>query len=226
MYKGTGKKTRQEVTNIIRDKIVYLELKPGSIISDIELAAELEVSRTPVREALLTLQQDRLVDIYPQSGTIVSPLDLNLIQEITYIRHILECDVLLKLCDQKVCLQEREQVERSLYLQELAVKSSNIREYIFNDKIFHRELFHVAGHEQSWDLISNMLWHTTRFHALDFYDSKDVFFTSLQEHKEMIACIEACEKEKLKELLTVHHDCGLRTSSSFVSKYASYFRNS
>ena len=70
------KTSKQEVLRILRDRILYLELKPGASISDMELAEELEVSRTPIREALLLLSQEHLVNIYPQSGTFVAPIDL------------------------------------------------------------------------------------------------------------------------------------------------------
>ena len=57
------KTSKQEVLRILRDRILYLELKPGASISDMALAEELEVSRTPIREALLLLSQEHLVNI-------------------------------------------------------------------------------------------------------------------------------------------------------------------
>ena len=62
-----GSKSKAEVLKILRDKMLFLELKPGETIQDSDLARELDVSRTPVREALLALQKEGHVDIYPQS---------------------------------------------------------------------------------------------------------------------------------------------------------------
>ena len=77
-----GRLSKDEVLDIIRDKILYLDFKPGQIILDTEIANSLQVSRTPVREALLFLKQSGFINIYPQSGTFVSLIDIDLIREI------------------------------------------------------------------------------------------------------------------------------------------------
>ncbi|MCD8036433.1 MAG: GntR family transcriptional regulator [Clostridiales bacterium] len=198
-----------------------MELKPGESILDMELAKELEVSRTPVREALLFLKEANFIDIYPQSGTFVSLIDINLIREVIYLRHIIECELLLNLPDEKTNIAGR--VERYIVLQELAVKEGNHKEYVKNDHLFHRELFDIAGHRRSWDLMQSQYIHTIRFHMLDFYHSNTVFATSLQEHKEIVACIESRDKKSLKELLDIHHDCELRTADILKAEYPTYF---
>ena len=59
---------RDYAMRVIRDGIISLELEPGSVISDRELATEMNLSRTPVREALLELAKVKIVEIYPQRG--------------------------------------------------------------------------------------------------------------------------------------------------------------
>lgn len=213
--------SKQEVLDTILNKILYLDLKPGESILDTKLAEELSVGRTPVREALLFLKQLKFIDIYPQSGTFVSLIDVALIKEIIYIRHILECEIFNELFEKKVDL--RSKVERYILLQELAVKENNQKDYVKNDHLFHKELFSLAGHECSWDLIQNQYLHTTRFHMLDFYNSKTVFATSLQEHKDILDCYEGGNLTDLKKILDVHHDCNLRTADTLKEKYPDYF---
>ena len=213
--------SKQEVLDIILDKILYLELKPGEAILDVNLAKELNVSRTPVREALLFLKQSGFIDIYPQSGTFISLIDVNLIREIVYVRHILECEVLLSIMDKKEEVKNR--VEKYILLQELAVKEGSQKDYVKNDHLFHQELFTIAGHERAWKLLQSQYIHTTRFHMLDFYNSKTVFSTSLQEHKKIIKCFETGNKEELKELMYIHCDCNLRTADELKEKYPNYF---
>src|SRR6516165_1098521 len=60
----------------IEEQIVTLRLKPGDIINDAELAEQLGFSRTPVREALLRLEDDGLVELVPRRGIFVAPIDL------------------------------------------------------------------------------------------------------------------------------------------------------
>ena len=216
-----GNRSKETVFSIIREKILYLELLPNSIIVDTDLAEELGVGRTPVRESLLALQKENLVDIYPQRGTFVAPLDLELIREVAYIRHVLECTMLEKLAREKVCVHR--QVARYLYLQQLAVEERNQKEYVRNDHLFHQELFNIAGHRRSWEIIEPQYDHTIRFHILDFMDT-EVFGTSLQEHKVIIDCIEHGDIAELRQQLEIHHDCELRTADNLLKKNPSYFK--
>ena len=75
---ATGKHSRSEIYHILKDDIQYLRLMPGSIIRENELAEQLGCSRTPIREALIRLSSEYLVDIYPQRGTYVSNIDFPL----------------------------------------------------------------------------------------------------------------------------------------------------
>ncbi len=220
-YKSKSGVTKQEVLEIIRDKILYLELKPGDVLSDTAIASELNVSRTPVREALLMLKKEGFVDIFPQSGTFVSLIDIDLIKEIIYIRHVLEYEVLMKLFEEKVDIKKR--LEKYIILQELAVNENSQKDYIKNDHLFHKEIFNMAGHVKSWELIEDMYSPTVRFHVLDFFNGK-VFKTSLEEHKKIIKFYEERDIKKLKELIDIHHDCDLRTFEELNEKFPNYFK--
>ena len=74
----------------LRDRIATLELPPGASLSEKECAIAFGVSRTPVREALLRLAEDQLVDIYPQSGTYVSRISAGAARDAMAIRGALE----------------------------------------------------------------------------------------------------------------------------------------
>ena len=69
---------REMAYQTLRSRIITMELKPGDPLNDRELAEELGISRTPMREALLMLNLARMVDIKPQSGTHVAPINLRL----------------------------------------------------------------------------------------------------------------------------------------------------
>lgn len=216
-----NKLSKQEVLSILRERILYLDLKPGVSISDIELAEELEVSRTPIREALLLLKQEHLVDIYPQSGTFVAPIDLGLVREVIFLRHVLECEVLGHLAEQHQ--QPTRELLHSLNLQELAIQEDDQKAYVMNDHQFHRELFTLGGHAQTWELIHGVYMQTTRFHILDFQHSREVFNTSLNEHRAILSCLETGNQTELARLLNIHHDCDLRTAEELQNAYPQYF---
>ena len=72
---------RDYALRIIKDNIIRLELPPGALISENELAAELGLSRTPVREALIELSKVSVIEIQPQKKSVVALIDYDLIED-------------------------------------------------------------------------------------------------------------------------------------------------
>lgn len=79
---------------VIREGIMSLQLEPGQAIRPMELAEMLHLSRTPIREVLMKLQEENLVEVIPQIGTCVSKIKPQLIQEASFMRFTLEKEVL------------------------------------------------------------------------------------------------------------------------------------
>ncbi|HEY5840577.1 MAG TPA: GntR family transcriptional regulator, partial [Mycobacterium sp.] len=75
---------------IVRERLVMLDIRPGEPINDDHLAGELGVGRTPVREALKHLERDRLVIAYPRRGTFATVVDMTDLADISEIRKQLE----------------------------------------------------------------------------------------------------------------------------------------
>src|SRR5215475_11943372 len=75
---------------VVRERLVMLDIRPGEPINDDRLAAELGVGRTPVREALKRLERDRLVIAYPRRGTFATTVDITDLAHIQEIRRQLE----------------------------------------------------------------------------------------------------------------------------------------
>ena len=85
---------RQRVYDELRERIVTLQYPPRSPISEKDLAAELGVSRTPVRESLLKLREEGLVQVFPQMGTFVSHVDIDRVRLAQFVREAVECTAL------------------------------------------------------------------------------------------------------------------------------------
>ena len=76
----------EEAYQKIKHKIIMLEMRPTSDVSEEELIQELGISRTPIREAIQRLAKDRFVIIYPRKGTIVADISMDLINCISEVR--------------------------------------------------------------------------------------------------------------------------------------------
>ena len=75
--KRSGETAREYAYRMIREQVISLELKPGEAFNDMEFAAKIGVSRTPVREAVIQLSEEsRIIEIFPQRGMRIAPIDV------------------------------------------------------------------------------------------------------------------------------------------------------
>ncbi len=89
---------RSYAYRIIRENIISTELAPGSLVSEKELAGQLNLSRTPVREALIDLAQVGIVEVFPQRGSRISFINWEMVEESQFMRSALERAVCQRLC--------------------------------------------------------------------------------------------------------------------------------
>ncbi|MGI6005958.1 MAG: GntR family transcriptional regulator [Ruminococcus sp.] len=197
------RKSSIEVYRILKDEIQYLKLEPGYHIHEPELIEKFGVSRTPIREALLRLETDGLVTIYPQNGTYVAKINFKLATEVAYMRHLLDTDICLQLCREKTPV--RDAVDEAVYFMSSAVRKNDIVEFVRQDDHFHESLFQVAGHEQIWKIIENSHAHNNRVRMLDM-QRPGTMEPSLEEHRKIVECIEQGKEEELQVIMDRHHD--------------------
>lgn len=84
---------KQDAYQYIKDRILTCDIMPGQVISEKQIMETFEIGRTPVREALILLQSENLVEAYPRSGTIAKPITLESVHELFELRKLLEPNV-------------------------------------------------------------------------------------------------------------------------------------
>jgi len=94
----SGGNARETAYEIIRDRIIFLDFKPGEVLNDKQLAEELEMSRTPVREAIILLAAVNMVIVRPQVGTFVAPIDVEWMEIEQFSRQALESEIIRRVC--------------------------------------------------------------------------------------------------------------------------------
>ena len=145
---------RETAYQTIRSRIITMELKPGDPLNDRELAEELGISRTPMREALLMLNLARMVDIKPQSGTHVAPINLKLMEMEQFARYTLEKEILNRLRGRVTPRQEEEyrsNVETYRVLEADMSQPDRTARMLELDNAFHRKSFELCGMEAHYD---------------------------------------------------------------------------
>ena len=158
---------REYALRTIRENIVGLELVPGGMVSENELAAEMGLSRTPVREALIELSRIKIVEIYPQRGSSVALIDMGLVEEARFVRRMLECAVVEECC-RKVTEEGLQRMEENLHLQRfyLTARQNGTQSLWELDRKFHELLFELADRPNACRLVKSMLPHAERVRQL------------------------------------------------------------
>ena len=128
----------------IRRKIVYLDYKPGEKLGVKQLCDDLDMGRTPVREALVRLAQEGLVRTVPQSGTYVSPINLTFAESACYIREHLEKQVIVECCA-RATSAGIEQLDRAIGQAQVDALGLNGNSALAKRHISRRSIEHAHG---------------------------------------------------------------------------------
>src|SRR5256885_9263874 len=145
----SGVPARTQVYAALRDAIIRAELEPGRRLSENELAAWLGVSRTPIREALVRLRDERLVAIVPQLGTFVSRVSPQAVADANFIREALECAAVREAAtvasEDEIAL-----LEENLRAQERADQHADFDAFYVLDEEFHKMPCDLSCHATVW----------------------------------------------------------------------------
>jgi len=129
--------------------LVSMRLTPGTALLEKALTERFDVSRTPVREALIRLSEDGLVDILPQSGTFVSRIPVARIPEAVIIRKALE-GVTVKLAATSASRFDVAHIDEIMALLRRLAAEDRLADFLAADESFHEAIAEIAGHPGIW----------------------------------------------------------------------------
>lgn len=163
---------KAEIMNQLKQEILTLALKPGTILSETGLSERFQISRTPLRDVLKQLALESYTDIYPKKGNIVSYIDLDSVEQITYLRSTLEKEILKDLSSHLLLTGVHELKEILERQKESIGQDNNIDAFLSLDDTFHRALYRLAGREFLWNLIQQSNVHYLRYRRLHMLKSE------------------------------------------------------
>ena len=208
----------------IKEGILSLQLQPGQALSVVDLAKVLNVSTTPIKEAMGRLQLEHLVEIIPQVGTYVSKIKPQLIEEATSIRFILEKEA-LKLACKSFPRESLDQLKKNVAFQEiLMVQKGTKWDFKKLDQNFHYIIFQGNQRKMMWEAITQLAAH---YHRMTMLSQKEHdFYGLIIDHKNIISIIENKEIYQVENILGKHilePIEGWRNLYHQESAYISYF---
>lgn len=200
-------------------------LKPGEQVSAAKLAERYQVSRTPVREALVKLETEGLIDIFPQSKSVVSRINLHRAKQEWFIRSTLELGMVDSffehVTDEDIALMTS-YTEKMEEVMSRSISHDSAYQYLCYDNKFHAVSYRVAGEHLAASVISNTMAHYNRVRLLvDLeYEFKS---RTLNAHDALIECAKKRQKENYRRVLKQHLSYIVEDIRAMSKLYPDYF---
>jgi len=193
------------IYSILRDDLVGLRLKPGTFFSIKDICEIYHAGRSPVRDALIRLEQEGLITFLPQRGTMVSKLDLKRIENERFIRKAIEEKVLedfIGLFSPTVILL----LENCIMEQKECFRSRDIRGFFESDEKFHAVFFQETDRDYCAGVIEKECGNYKRMRLLTLMLDESVIANTIEEHEAMVRAISRRDLDKLMDCFSLHLD--------------------
>ena len=214
-----------QIYDFLRKQITETNIKPGILLSENSLSKHFNVSRQPVREALMRLSYEGLLSVLPQRGSVVERISITGLKETVFVRTAIEKECMLNITNlddktRRLCLQ---QLERVIAQQKRVKQDEKLRaNYLRLDDLFHERLCALSGTAIAWNTIQSLKGQMDRIRFLTFgtvTPSEEV----THEHEEILARLEMNDLNEACRLLTQHLSNIIETQKPIVKQYSDWF---
>lgn len=174
----------------IRDRLIMLDIRPNEPLDDDALAEQLQMGKTPVREAIKRLEVDRLIVTYPRRGTFATGVDITDLAHISEVRTLLEPLAAQRAAERATPAERQELLDLADRLERLDLATTSNHDLIYYDAQVHRAIYKVAGNPHLEDALVRHHNLATRIFCL-FLDRLPAVDGHVSEHVEMLRAIAA-----------------------------------
>lgn len=201
---------RDQIYPLVRGLILSGVIRPGEVIDEKAIAAQLDVSRTPVREAVKRLSDERLVDVVAQSGTRASRMDRKAIEESYLIRRALEMESAAQAAGH-MTQEHADRLHDILARHERAVEKRQFAEAIARDDEFHHAITEISDLPRLWSTIEISKAQLDRCRHLMLPRAGQAEAT-LEQHREIIRGLNSRDPAKAAAAMRAHLDAAYRST--------------
>lgn len=212
---------QEMVYRTLRDKIVSMELKPGTIISTQEIADSMSVSRTPVREAFIRLQREELLDVAPQRSTMVSKINMDRVYQERFIREALEIEAMQKFVEVATA-ELLNRMRRNIEKQYAAIAEQRYIDFLELDNAFHQAAFTETHEDLGRSIVQQMNGHYDRIRLISAWEGQ-IVSAAMQEHERYVDYIERKDTARARKLLRTHLQALRVQEEILLTNWSEYF---
>ena len=195
---------RDVVFKTLREAILRGDLKPGERLMELQLAAKLGVSRTPIREAIRMLQQEGLAVTIPRRGAEVAAMTEKDMEDVLQVREALEI-LAVQLASDKITKEQIAELEERLKAFEQAVETAEVKQIAQSDIDFHDLIYTAAENPRLVVLLNNLREQIYRYRVEYLKDEKN-YPRLIEEHRQIMQGLKERNEQYVVEMTKKHMD--------------------
>lgn len=215
-------KLASQVYEHLLGRILTLDLKPRQTLSEVQIAEETGVSRSPVREAFLRLSSEGFLDIVPQRGTMVAPLRATDLERSQFMREALEVALVRRAMALAVPADLDQALTKAMAVQQVYTDLGDDAAFYDADGEFHRQIAVHAGLPDVFDEVMRLRRPGDRFRHL-LIRQKHEPALALQQHRRIAAAMVAGDQDAAVGAMSMHLRHVRDRLRSVEEKYPQYF---
>ncbi len=219
---GAASSAAQRALERLRASIISLELPPNTVLSRAALAREFDISQTPLREALQRLEAEGLVNVYPQSRTVVTRLVTAEIQEAQFLRVAVETEAMRRLApDCPPAVLRR--LDTNLAMQEAVAGNPDERgAFQALDEAFHHTMLAAVGQAGLHGLLRSRTGHLDRLRRLDLPGPGKIA-RIIRDHRGIVAALAAHDPDAAEQAMRAHLSQTISRLDELRAQHPDYF---
>lgn len=201
------KSLKDQIYEIIKEDIINQTYQNNTVLNEKKISQELNVSKTPVREALKALEAEGWVEYVPYKGILVKQMSLADLQDVFRVRKALEVMV-TESAVEKITPQLLQELKKSMQKQEALLENNDpiVTEFIDYDLEFHGILLKIAGSHLLADLIGQMRDKSKSFGMQAIFASRSRYTETIVEHRRIYDAVAAKDLQEAKSAMASHID--------------------
>jgi GntR family transcriptional regulator, rspAB operon transcriptional repressor len=218
---ATGQSAAQRVEAELRQAIMALEYRPGTRLSEQDIAQRFGVSRQPVREAFIALSRQQLVEVLPQRGTVIAKITVRKMAAARFVREAIETAVVRQACI-SFDPRSRERIDDLVDMQQKVAARGDHASFQRYDELFHLELAEGVGNPLAWETAREMKGHMDRVCQLTL-PGADKMLPLVDQHRAIMAGIDAKDASAAEAAMRAHLTEILRALPRLEAEYPDLF---
>jgi DNA-binding GntR family transcriptional regulator len=193
---------RDVVFKTLREAILRGDLKPGERLMELQLAAKLGVSRTPIREAIRMLEQEGLAVTIPRRGAEVARMTLKDMEDVLEIREALD-ELAVQIACTRITQEQLDRLRKVKEEFEICTRGSDVKKIAQADVAFHDVIYEATCNPKLVSMLSNLREQIYRYRVEYLKDSRN-YPVLIREHETILEALRARDKERATAAMQEH----------------------